>query len=64
MSKYVTTGSPRKTVGAYLKVIKALNELAQLGEDADFHPWNPEIVGVLGRIVKDEPTGEWRFVQA
>ena len=33
MAKYVTTGIPQKTVGAYLKVVKALNELEDLGED-------------------------------
>lgn len=61
MSKYMTPGTPRKTVGAYLKVVKALNELAALGEDTDFHPWNPEITGLLGKITKDD--GVWRFTQ-
>lgn len=64
MAKHVVTGTPRKTVGAYLKVIKALNELNQLGEDVDFHAWDPAIVGITGGITRDTATGQWRFVQA
>lgn len=64
MAKYVTTGIPQKTVGAYLKVIKALNELQDLGEETSFHPWDPVITGLTGGIVQDEQTGEWSFVKA
>lgn len=64
MAKYVHRGAPRKTVGAYLKVIKALNELTAMGEDPDFHAWDPCITGITGGITRDQATGEWRFVQA
>lgn len=64
MSKYVETGVPQKTVGAYLKVVKALNELHDLGENTGFHAWDPLIVGITGSIAQDAATGEWRFVQA
>lgn len=64
MAKYVETGTPRKTVGAYLKVIKALNELNQLGEDVSFHFYRTELTGTTGSIVQDDCTREWTFVQA
>lgn len=64
MSKYVTTGTPRKTVGAYLKAVKALNELEQAGELISLHPYRPELRGIVGRIVQDPDTGGWTFVQA
>lgn len=62
MSKYVQTGAPRKTVGAYLKVVKALNELQDLGEEISFHQWDPVIVGLTGGITQDAQTGEWSYV--
>lgn len=64
MKKYVETSHPQKTVGAYLKVVKALNELQALGEEARLHPWSPAITGLTGGIVQDLDTGEWRFVEA
>lgn len=64
MAKYVQTGTPRKTVGAYLRAVKALNELRALGEDVKIHPWRYELNGVSGVIAQDEDNGEWRFVQA
>lgn len=63
MSKYVETGTPRKTVGAYLKVVKALNELEALGENTGFHAWEPLITGITGVIAHDPETGEWHFVE-
>lgn len=63
MPKYVEVGMPQKTVGAYLKVVKALNELHALGENTGFHAWDPIIVGISGAIAQDAETGEWRFVQ-
>lgn len=60
MSKYVQTGIPRKTVGAYLKAVKALNELHELGEEIDLHQWEPIIVGLTGRIIRDD-NGTWRY---
>jgi hypothetical protein len=64
MSKYVETTHPQKTVGAYLKVVKALNELEQAGELVSLHPFRPELRGIVGRITQDSDTGEWSFVQA
>lgn len=61
MSKYVETGIPKKTVGAYLKVVKALKELDALGENTGFHPWDPVVVGATGRIYQDHETGEWTY---
>lgn len=63
MAKYVETGTPQKTVGAYLKVIKALNELRDLGEEVVFHPHQDSLYGITGRIQEDPETGEWSFVQ-
>lgn len=64
MSKYVTTGTPSKTVGAYLKVIKALNELVDMGEEINFDPHgNPQIMGITGGVVQNV-NGRYRFVQA
>lgn len=57
MPKYVETGMPQKTVGAYLKVVKALNELEALGEDPDFHHSDPAIWGLSAVITKDD--GVW-----
>lgn len=48
---------PQKTVGAYLKVVKALNELEALGEDPDFHHSDPAIWGLSAIITKDD--GVW-----
>lgn len=62
MSKYVQTGAPKKTVGAYLKVIKALNELQELGEDVVLLDYPLSLTGITGRIINDD-SGEWRFVQ-
>lgn len=64
MAKYVETGTPRKTVGAYLKVVKALNELQALGEDVGFHYYLAALTGITGSIVQDDCTREWTFVQA
>lgn len=64
MSKHVVTGIPRKTVGAYLKVVKALNELQALGEDVGVHFCRSELVGLTGGIVQNDHTGEWTFVEA
>lgn len=64
MAKYVETTTPRKTVGAYLKAIKALNELQALGEDVSFHFYRTELTGTVGSIVQDDVTREWTFVQA
>lgn len=64
MSKHVETTHPQKTVGAYLKVIKALNELNALGEDIGFHFYRTELTGTTGSIVQDDCTREWTFVQA
>lgn len=61
MSKHVQTGTPRKTIGAYLKVVKALNELEALGEDIDFHPWEDSLFGVTGKITRNHKAGEWRL---
>lgn len=61
MSKYVQRGTPKKTVGAYLKVVKALNELHALGENTGFHEWDPVIVGITGRIFQHPETGEWSY---
>lgn len=63
MSKYVETGTPSKTVGAYLKVIKALEALQALGEDVTFDFYRTQLNGITGSIVWDED-GSWRFVQA
>lgn len=60
MSKYVQTGTPKKTVGAYLKAVKALNELSALGEGVRLHEWEPAVVGLAGRIYQD-PEGEWHY---
>lgn len=62
MNKWVQTGTSRKTVGAYLKVVKALNELQQLGEDTSIF-WTLDgdaVVGITGSIIQDEE-GRWRF---
>lgn len=64
MAKYVETTHPQKTVGAYLKVVKALEELQQLGEDVGFHYARTELNGITGSIVLDATTGKWTFVQA
>ena len=64
MSKYVQTAVPRKTVGAYLRAVKALNELEAQGEILALHPYRPELRGILGGIVQDSETGEWTFVQS
>lgn len=64
MSKHVTVGTPQKTVGAYLKVIKALNELQSMGEEVGFHFYRTELTGITGNIVRDDITGEWSFVSA
>lgn len=61
MSKYVETGIPKKTVGAYLKVVKALKELDALGEGVVLHEWEPALVGTTGRIYQDHETGEWTY---
>lgn len=63
MAKYVQTGTPQKTVGAYLKVVKALEELQQLGEDIGFHHYRTELTGLTGSIILDASTGQWRFNQ-
>lgn len=62
MSKYVETTHPQKTVGAYLKAVKALEELQQLGEDVSFHYARTELTGTTGSIVWDD--GRWSFVQS
>ena len=64
MAKYVTVATPKKTVGKYLKVVKALNELHMLGEETGVHYCNPEINGISGTIRQDDRTGEWSFVQS
>ena len=64
MSKYVQTGVPRKTVGAYLRAVKALNELEVQGEILSLHPYRTELCGILGAIRQDPETGEWSFEQA
>lgn len=64
MTKYVETATPRKTVGAYLKVIKALEELQTLGEDVGFDHYRTQLNGLTGSIVLDAVTGQWTFVQA
>jgi len=63
VSKYVQTGTPKKTVGAYLKVVKALNELEALGESAVLHEWEPALVGITGRIYQDSETGKWIYAE-
>ena len=67
MSKYVATGIPQKTIGAYLKVVKALNELHSLGEETGFYYVNDcqdlAVSGLIGGIVQNPETGEWTFVQ-
>lgn len=64
MAKHVQTGTPRKTVGAYLKAVKALNELQALGEEVGVHYYEPALSGYTGIIRRDDATGEWHFVQA
>lgn len=64
MSKYVETTHPNKTVGAYLKVIKALEALQALGEDVSFDFYRCQLNGITGSIVQDDVTREWSFVQA
>jgi hypothetical protein len=64
VSKYVQTGTPKKTVGAYLKAVKALNELQTLGEDVVIHDWHPSLTGITGRIIQDDDTGEWSYVES
>ena len=62
MAKYVETTHPQKTVGAYLKVVKALEELQQLGEDVHFDWHRTQLNGITGSIVWDD--GRWTFDQA
>jgi hypothetical protein len=64
MAKYVKVGTPQKTVGAYIKVVKALNELNALGEDIGFHHYRTELTGTLGSLVQDDCTREWTFESA
>lgn len=64
MSKHVETTHPQKTVGAYLKVIKALNELQALGEEVGFDFYRTQLNGITGSIAQDDYTREWSFVQA
>lgn len=64
MAKYIQRETHRKTVGVYLKAVKALNELNRLGEETGVHWQNPEINGLSGTIAQDNVTGEWHFVQA
>lgn len=64
MSKYVTVGIKQKTVGAYLKAVKALEALQELGEDVAFDFHLTQLNGTSGSIVQDQTTGEWTFVQA
>lgn len=64
MAKYVETGMPQKTVGAYLKVVKALNELHALGEELWVNEPDVRIIGITGTIEQDPDTGVWSFVQA
>lgn len=64
VAKYVVTATPRKTVGAYLKVIKALEELQALGEEVGFDFYRTQLNGLTGSIVQDATTGQWSFVQA
>lgn len=53
--------APQKTVGVYLKAVKALNDLEALGEETGFHAWEPVLVGITGRIVKRD--GKWIFLE-
>ncbi len=62
MAKYLEPGHPRKVVGAYLKVVKALKELDRMGEETGFHAWDPAVVGLTGTIIRRD--GEWTFVEA
>ena len=64
MLKYVETSHPQKTVGAYLKVVKALEELQQLGEEVGFDFYRTQLNGITGSIVLDANTGKWTFAQA
>lgn len=63
MPKYVETGMPQKTVGAYLKAVKALNELAALGEELWINEPDGRIIGITCTIAQDE-SGVWTVVQA
>lgn len=51
-------------MGAYLKVIKALNELQALGEEVGFDFYRTQLNGITGSIAQDDCTREWSFVQA
>lgn len=64
MAKYVETTHSQKTVGAYLKVIKALEDLQALGEDVGFDFYRTQLNGLTGSIALDATTGKWSFVQA
>lgn len=63
MPEYARTTQPKKTVGAYLKAVKALNELAALGEAVNVHEWDAALVGLTGRIVRDPGTGQWSYTE-
>ena len=51
-------------MGAYLKVVKALEELQQLGEEVGFDFYRTQLNGITGSIVLDANTGKWTFAQA
>lgn len=63
MSKHVETTHPQKVVGAYIKAVKALNELAALGEDLWINEPDVRIIGITCTIEQDE-AGVWSVVQA
>lgn len=63
MAKYRIPSVSRKTVGAYLRAVKALNALQDLGEDVGIHPWEPRLQGTAGSLAWDELTGQWTFNQ-
>lgn len=63
MEKHVTPSHPQKTVGAYLRVVKALQALDDMGENTCVDWLQPSIVGLIGAIEQNSD-GVWTFVQA
>lgn len=65
MAKYFETTMPRKTMGLYLQLAKALNALQAAGEEVIIENYaRPLVSGLTAEVAQDPATGEWSVVQA
>lgn len=66
MSKHVETTHPKKIMGLYVNLAKALNALEDAGEDLQLTTWAPlEITGISGVTVQWDSVAErFTVVQA